>query len=267
MKPRRRHYHHQLIVGITDPKTTPNSPSHRRQAPQRRHQGTHSPGFERINPSNEMARRVGLLLSLLSCVVGSPEFTEIRVMSFNIRYDTPNDGANRWEKRKHMVASAFRFHRADIVGTQEALGHQLEDLQAALGTGWTRYSRGRTAGGHENEHCAIWWRTDRFIAVHQGTFWLSPTPSKVGATPRHVLSACSAYCTAARVILPDSVIWCELCRPFSSLRSQPQVAAGGTLTSPGLSRGWASSTAMPQRPPSLSLSSTHTWTTAEGLRG
>lgn len=102
-------------------------------------------------------------------------------MSFNLRYDTPNDGTNRWKKRKHMVASAFEFHRADIVGTQEALSHQLSDLQTALGSRWTRHSVGRSEGGHENEHCAIWWRKDRFKAVRQGTFWLSSTPSQIGA--------------------------------------------------------------------------------------
>jgi len=127
-----------------------------------------------------MLRFIGFLLLCSSPMAhsGITQPFKMRVMSFNLRYDTPQDGENRWEKRKHMVASAF--HRADIVATQEGLLHQLDDLQTSLGKTWTKYSVGRSKGGHENEHCAIWWRTDRYTAVHQNSFWLSPTPSQIG---------------------------------------------------------------------------------------
>ena len=125
-------------------------------------------------------RICALFFSLLSLAVS--DATPIRVASFNLRYDTPADKENSWVHRRHMVARAFDFHRFDIVGTQEALDNQLNDLQQALTSeNWARYSVGRNEGGNENEHCAIWWRRDRFRSLKNGTFWLSTTPHIVGS--------------------------------------------------------------------------------------
>src|SRR4051794_32523771 len=59
----------------------------------------------------------------------------LRVMTFNLRYDNPADGANAWPNRKDWVASLIRFHGVDAVGVQEALLRQLVDLDARL-PGW-----------------------------------------------------------------------------------------------------------------------------------
>ena len=56
----------------------------------------------------------------------------LRVMSFNIRYDEPRDGVNAWANRKQKVADVIRFHKADLVGVQEALLSQLRDLERSL---------------------------------------------------------------------------------------------------------------------------------------
>ena len=57
-----------------------------------------------------------------------------RVMTYNIRYagSEETDGVNAWSKRKNLVASMIRFHHADIVGLQEALLLQLDDLTKLL---------------------------------------------------------------------------------------------------------------------------------------
>ena len=62
----------------------------------------------------------------------TPVPVALRVMSFNIRYDNAGDGEDGWEHRKDKAASMIRFHRADLVGLQEALHHQLDDLVARL---------------------------------------------------------------------------------------------------------------------------------------
>ena len=49
-------------------------------------------------------------------------------MTFNIRYNEPRDGVNAWSNRKTKVADVIRFHKADVVGVQEALISQLNDL-------------------------------------------------------------------------------------------------------------------------------------------
>jgi endonuclease/exonuclease/phosphatase family metal-dependent hydrolase len=104
----------------------------------------------------------------------------LRVMSFNLRYDTPNDSANAWPNRKDWVAGLIRFHGADVVGVQEALAHMLTDLDARL-PGFARVGVGRADGRTRGEFSAIFYRTDRLALLDSGTFWLSPTPEVAGS--------------------------------------------------------------------------------------
>ncbi len=104
----------------------------------------------------------------------------MRVMSFNIRFDNPDDGPDAWPHRKDFVASMFRFHQNDLVGTQEGLINQLEDLDEMLSE-FTWVGVGRDAGDERGEFCAIYYRTDRFNLIEDGTFWLSETPDEPGS--------------------------------------------------------------------------------------
>jgi endonuclease/exonuclease/phosphatase family metal-dependent hydrolase len=100
-------------------------------------------------------------------------------MTFNIRYDNPNDGEDGWANRKAKVASMIRFHGADVVGLQEALRNQIDDLQAALPQlGW--FGTGRSAA-RDGEHCAVLFRKDRLEVLAESTFWLSETPDVAGS--------------------------------------------------------------------------------------
>jgi endonuclease/exonuclease/phosphatase family metal-dependent hydrolase len=104
----------------------------------------------------------------------------LRVMSFNIRYDEPRDGVNAWANRKEKVAGVIRFHKADIVGVQEALISQLRDLERLLpDLGWCGV--GRTDGKEAGEYSAILYRRARFQVLQCETFWLSETPDKPGS--------------------------------------------------------------------------------------
>jgi endonuclease/exonuclease/phosphatase family metal-dependent hydrolase len=109
-----------------------------------------------------------------------PDATALRVMSFNLRYDNPGDGPNQWSNRKDRVAALIRYHRADVIGVQEALLGQLVDLEARL-PGFARIGVGRTDGRSAGEFSAILYRTDRFTIDDSGTFWLSPTPETPGS--------------------------------------------------------------------------------------
>lgn len=106
---------------------------------------------------------------------------EIRVMTFNIRTDTPRDSINSWPNRKDRAANAIRFYDVDIVGTQEVRPNQLADLQQRL-PGYAHVGVGRRADGNpRDEHCTLWYKTDRFDMIDSGTFWLSETPGKAGS--------------------------------------------------------------------------------------
>jgi len=111
----------------------------------------------------------------LATPVLSKESSHIRVMTFNIRYDEPQDKENAWPNRKELVASVIRFHHADLVGVQEALASQLKDLDKLLAD-YSWVGVGRADGKAAGEFSAILYRKSRFKSLESSTFWLSETP-------------------------------------------------------------------------------------------
>lgn len=105
---------------------------------------------------------------------------ELNVMTFNIRYNTMSDSANAWPYRKDKVASQVLFHEAHILGVQEALHDQMQDLQQRLPQ--YRYAGvGRDDGIEKGEYSAIFYDTTRLQALQTKTFWLSETPEVAGS--------------------------------------------------------------------------------------
>lgn len=101
---------------------------------------------------------------------------DARLMTYNIRYDNPADGADAWPRRKVAVAELLRKHTPDIFGVQEALPHQIDDLAAAL-PGYAWFGLGRDADGG-GEGTPLFYRKDRFTLLQGTTFWLSETPDR-----------------------------------------------------------------------------------------
>lgn len=117
------------------------------------------------------------LLSLLMPLSGQSLIeSPLRVMSFNIRFNNPGDGANAWPNRLALVESTIRYHGADLIGVQEALPEQIEDLTELLPE-FAYIGVGRDADGL-GEHAAIFYRRSRFQLWEEGTFWLSETPDE-----------------------------------------------------------------------------------------
>ena len=104
----------------------------------------------------------------------------VQVLSFNIRYDNPDDGEHNWQYRKERVASTILFNEAQLVGVQEALKHQLDELGTLLpGYAWTGV--GRDDGKEAGEFTAILYDTTQFALLESETFWLSETPEIPGS--------------------------------------------------------------------------------------
>lgn len=101
-------------------------------------------------------------------------------MTFNIRYNEPKDGVNAWANRKTKVADVIRFHKADLIGVQEAQNNQLKDLETLL-PDFAWRGVGRTDGREDGEYSAIFYRKSRFKLFETETFWLSETPEKAGS--------------------------------------------------------------------------------------
>ncbi|AXE18529.1 endonuclease [Runella rosea] len=119
---------------------------------------------------------LGVLFALLVQNVYSQKNTPIVVATYNVRYNTPNDGVNAWPNRKEEVKALIRYHEFDIFGTQEGLRGQLDDI-AELQE-FTFFGAGRDDGQKAGEHSAIFYKKDRFKVLQSGNFWLSQTPDK-----------------------------------------------------------------------------------------
>lgn len=105
---------------------------------------------------------------------------DLRVMSFNIRYGTADDGPDAWPERAPLVADVIRQFGPDLLGTQECLGFQRDELVAAL-PAFDVVAVGRDDGADSGEMCACFFRRDRFELRDHGTFWLSETPATVAS--------------------------------------------------------------------------------------
>lgn len=103
-----------------------------------------------------------------------------KVMTYNIRLDTPVDSLNQWPKRMHKVFALIRKYDPDILGIQEAIHHQLMDLLHNLPE-YDYIGVGRDDGKTNGEYSAILYKKDRFDILQQSTFWLSQTPEVPGS--------------------------------------------------------------------------------------
>ncbi len=106
--------------------------------------------------------------------------TTLNYMTFNIRFDNPDDGEHAWPVRREKVASVIRFHQADIIGMQEVLRRQIDELEDLLPE-YRWIGVGRNDGLNGGEFSPIFYRADRFSLVNNGTFWLSETPAVAGS--------------------------------------------------------------------------------------
>ena len=101
-------------------------------------------------------------------------------MSFNIRYGTANDGENHWTNRRDMLFALLRTENPDLIGLQEALRFQIDEILAAV-PGYAVVGVGRDDGKAAGEMSAILFRIARFHVAASGTFWFSDTPEIPGS--------------------------------------------------------------------------------------
>ncbi len=120
-----------------------------------------------------------LIFALIPAVLLPDDESMIRVMTYNIRYagDEKTEGINSWNNRKELVALIIRNYKADIVGLQEALKVQLDDLTSLLPE-FTYLGVGREDGAEGGEYSAIFYNKKRFEVLEDSTIWLSETPEK-----------------------------------------------------------------------------------------
>jgi len=121
-------------------------------------------------------------ISMTECSFG--QFEKLKVLSFNIRYNNPNDGENSWPNRSERVRNFLVNEQPDICGFQEVLHNEVLELetfffnQTNRKNAYVRVGVGREDGLTKGEYAPIFFRNDRFSLVSSKTLWLSPTPTK-----------------------------------------------------------------------------------------
>src|SRR5688572_768588 len=104
----------------------------------------------------------------------------IRAMTFNVRYGTAQDGNNSWPLRRPLAVRVIRDFAPNVLGVQEALRFQLDEIRAEL-THYGEVGVGRDDGRTAGEYSAILYDRNRLELLEQGTFWLSDTPEIPGS--------------------------------------------------------------------------------------
>ncbi|MCG8582364.1 MAG: endonuclease/exonuclease/phosphatase family protein [Bacteroidales bacterium] len=117
-------------------------------------------------------------------------------MSFNIRYDNPQDGINAWSNRKGLVYDFLDEKQPDIIGFQEVLKNQLDQLKDHL-TDYEYIGVGRDDGHESGEFVPIFYSKDKFELLASSHFWLSETPEIAGSK-------------SWGAVLPRIVTWLQL---------------------------------------------------------
>ncbi len=135
---------------------------------------------------------------LFSCMASAQH---VKVMTYNIRLDTPADGVNAWPNRIDKVGQLIQRYSPDVLGVQEALHHQLTDLLRILPE-YSYVGVGRDDGHEKGEYSAILYKHARFGLLANNTFWLSETPEVPGS--KHWDAAITRVATWARLYDKES---------------------------------------------------------------
>ena len=100
---------------------------------------------------------------------------ELKVISYNIRYQEADDGTNSWQYRYPASAMMIMDQMPDIFGLQEAKIGQKNYL-AEVCRGYKGVGVGRDDGKKDGEIMAIFYNKKTVKLLKWGTYWLSETP-------------------------------------------------------------------------------------------
>ena len=112
---------------------------------------------------------------------------EMNIATFNVRVSGPLKPGqarpkkgdyskfNGWDDRKDYLCDMIKFESFDVFGVQEARYPQIADMLERM-PAYSYIGVGRDDGEQKGEHCAIFYRKDKFKVLDQGNFWLSDTP-------------------------------------------------------------------------------------------
>ncbi len=98
----------------------------------------------------------------------------MRVMTFNIRFENDQDGANVWRYRRDLVVRLIEKYEPDILGTQEGRVSQLSFLEGRLAH-YKMHAPSRVLDD-TCQYPTLFFHKKRFRIIRGEEFWLSKTP-------------------------------------------------------------------------------------------
>jgi endonuclease/exonuclease/phosphatase family metal-dependent hydrolase len=128
------------------------------------------------------ARNIILLLSMAVALISGKAASaacgpSARLMTFNVRLDTPVDGENSWQFRRDFLAGQIAVLHPSILGLQEVRVNQKRDLEAML-PDYQFLGVGRDDGVEAGEFSNLAIDRAAYAVLSSGTFWLSATPDQ-----------------------------------------------------------------------------------------
>jgi endonuclease/exonuclease/phosphatase family metal-dependent hydrolase len=104
---------------------------------------------------------------------------ELTLVTCNIRFDNPADGANAWPHRRSLLSEVLLKHQPDIIATQEGRFQQLHDLNSLL-TDYDIVDQHRAWIG-ERMYPTFFLKKNCFELMKSEDIWLSETPDIAGS--------------------------------------------------------------------------------------
>lgn len=111
-------------------------------------------------------------------LIGPAPPDRLHIMSYNIRY-AHEQPPNSWVERRPILADLIARERPTIIGTQEGLYLQLQDVLSDQR--WYDWIALHREGGSQGEAMAVFYDTRRLKPVGYDHLWLSDTPRLIGS--------------------------------------------------------------------------------------
>ena len=126
---------------------------------------------------------------------------KLKIMTFNIRFDNPDDGVNCFNGRKEYIKKFLDREKPDIIGFQEVLPHVRAWLNENL-TDYVVIGMGR-GKNYDDESSTIAYRKDIFDLVSFEQFMLSDSPDVQGSRYTLDQSGCPRIAAIATLVVRE----------------------------------------------------------------
>jgi endonuclease/exonuclease/phosphatase family metal-dependent hydrolase len=131
---------------------------------------------------------------------GDTTLSEIAAMSFNVRYSGGDTGEHSWDNRKAACLAMIAGTQPTLIGMQEVRPDQKTFFEDNL-KNYTIIGLARDGSGSSTEYSSVCFRSDIFILLDHGTFWLSATPDFMS---KGWDGACHRICTWTKLRTKNS---------------------------------------------------------------